>query len=70
MATPSELIERKTCASANEHSQLCLRRLAHREEREVEAELGDRWRAYAAVTPRWLPRLRTGQPHATTGPSL
>jgi protein-S-isoprenylcysteine O-methyltransferase Ste14 len=32
-------------------------RLAHREEREVEAELGDSWRAYAAVTPRWIPRL-------------
>jgi len=44
-------------------------RLAHREEREVEAELGDQWRAYAAVTPRWIPRLRTGQAHATTGPS-
>jgi protein-S-isoprenylcysteine O-methyltransferase Ste14 len=33
-------------------------RLAHREEREVEAELGDAWKAYAAVTPRWFPRLR------------
>jgi protein-S-isoprenylcysteine O-methyltransferase Ste14 len=32
-------------------------RLAHREEREVEAELGDTWRAYAAVTPRWIPRF-------------
>lgn len=33
-------------------------RLAHREEREVAAELGDAWRAYAAMTPRWIPRLR------------
>jgi protein-S-isoprenylcysteine O-methyltransferase Ste14 len=32
-------------------------RLAHREEREVEAELGDEWRAYAAVTPRWFPHF-------------
>jgi protein-S-isoprenylcysteine O-methyltransferase Ste14 len=32
-------------------------RLAHREEREVEAELGDQWRAYAASTPRFVPRL-------------
>jgi len=31
-------------------------RLAHREEREVATEFGDTWRAYAAVTPRWLPR--------------
>jgi len=31
-------------------------KLAHREEREVEAELGDIWRDYAARTPRWLPR--------------
>jgi len=32
-------------------------RLAHREEREVAAELGDAWRAYAAITPRWIPRF-------------
>ena len=32
-------------------------RLAHREEREVAAELGDAWAAYAAKTPRWFPRL-------------
>jgi len=32
-------------------------RLAHREEREVEAEFGDQWRAYAAVTPPWIPDL-------------
>ena len=32
-------------------------RLAHREEYEVEAELGEAWRAYAARTPRWLPPL-------------
>jgi protein-S-isoprenylcysteine O-methyltransferase Ste14 len=36
-------------------------RLAHREEREVEAELGDAWRAYAAVTPRWVPRFGAGR---------
>jgi len=36
-------------------------RLAHREEREVEAELGDAWRAYAAITPRWMPRFGAGQ---------
>jgi methanethiol S-methyltransferase len=33
-------------------------RLAHREEREVEAQFGQAWRDYAAVTPRWIPRLR------------
>lgn len=32
-------------------------RLAHREEREVAAALGEAWNAYAAVTPRWFPRL-------------
>ena len=32
-------------------------RLAHREEREVAAEFGEAWRAYAATTPRWIPRL-------------
>jgi protein-S-isoprenylcysteine O-methyltransferase Ste14 len=37
-------------------------RLAHREEREVEAEFGDTWREYAARTPRWIPRLGGG-PH-------
>lgn len=31
-------------------------RLAHREEREVEAEFGGVWRRYSAVTPRWIPR--------------
>ncbi len=35
-------------------------RLAHREEREVAAELGDAWAQYAARTPRWLPRWRAG----------
>lgn len=40
-------------------------RLAHREEREVEKELGETWRAYAEQTPRWFPRL--GQrPHEPT----
>jgi protein-S-isoprenylcysteine O-methyltransferase Ste14 len=32
-------------------------RLAHREEREVAAEFGAAWTAYAAATPRWWPRL-------------
>ncbi len=32
------------------------RRLAMREEREVAAEFGDRWLAYAAITPRFIPR--------------
>jgi protein-S-isoprenylcysteine O-methyltransferase Ste14 len=32
-------------------------RLAHREEREVAAELASAWEKYAAVTPRWFPRL-------------
>ena len=32
-------------------------RLAHREEREVAAEFARAWNAYAAVTPRWVPRL-------------
>ena len=35
-------------------------RLAHREEREVEAEFGDAWRQYAARTPRWIPRIGGG----------
>lgn len=41
-------------------------RLAHREERDVAAQLGDEWLAYAAVTPRWLPRLRgqAERPHS------
>ena len=39
-------------------------RLAQREEREVEAELGDTWRAYAAVTPRWIPHF--GELKSTT----
>jgi protein-S-isoprenylcysteine O-methyltransferase Ste14 len=42
-------------------------RLAHREEREVAAEFGDTWRAYAAVTPRWIPRL--GMPHRGSRPA-
>jgi protein-S-isoprenylcysteine O-methyltransferase Ste14 len=37
-------------------------RLAHREERETAAAYGAVWDAYAAVTPRWFPRLgRRGQ---------
>ena len=35
-------------------------RLAHREEREVEAEFGETWREYAARTPRWIPRFGGG----------
>ena len=37
-------------------------RLAHREEREVAAELGEAWTAYAARTPRWFPRLGGKRP--------
>lgn len=33
-------------------------RLAHKEEREVKAEFGPVWEAYAANTPRWIPRPR------------
>lgn len=33
-------------------------RLARREEREVAATLPDAWKRYAALTPRWLPRIR------------
>jgi protein-S-isoprenylcysteine O-methyltransferase Ste14 len=32
-------------------------RLAHREEREVAAEIGCAWDVYAESTPRWFPRL-------------
>jgi protein-S-isoprenylcysteine O-methyltransferase Ste14 len=42
-------------------------RLAHREEREVATELGEAWQAYAAVTPRWFPRLGGRPPSG--GPS-
>jgi protein-S-isoprenylcysteine O-methyltransferase Ste14 len=42
-------------------------RLAHREEREVEAEFGEGWRAYAAVTPRWIPTLGESQSPAHRG---
>lgn len=46
-------------------------RLAHREEREVAAEMPEAWRTYAAATPRWIPRFRptrsVGRP-ATGGP--
>lgn len=38
-------------------------RLAHREEREVRAELGASWDAYAARTPGWIPRLRRPSRH-------
>ena len=40
-------------------------RLAHGEEREVATEFGQVWEAYAAVTPRWFPRL-TGAAGAGT----
>ena len=33
-------------------------RLALREEREVEAEMGDAYRRYAARVPRFVPRLQ------------
>jgi len=41
-------------------------RLAHREEREVEREFGEAWTAYAAQTPRWIPRLRRARAAART----
>jgi len=41
-------------------------RLAHREEQEVAAELGDAWRDYAARTPRWFPNLG-GRAHRDEG---
>jgi protein-S-isoprenylcysteine O-methyltransferase Ste14 len=41
-------------------------RLAHREEREVEAEFGAVWKDYAARTPRWVPRLG-GRVHRDEG---
>ena len=46
-------------------------RLAHKEEREVAAEMPAAWQAYAASTPRWIPRLgtRTAARHATEGRS-
>lgn len=37
-------------------------RLAHREETEVAAEFPHAWNAYAAVTPRWFPRLTSVRP--------
>jgi len=47
-------------------------RLAHREEREVAAEFGSEWQAYASITPRWFPRLSgvagTGTRHAEGRP--
>ena len=47
-------------------------RLAHREEREVATEFGPEWDAYAAVTPRWFPRVGgvagTGARHAEGRP--
>ena len=47
-------------------------RLAHREEREVATEFGEVWKTYAAVTPRWFPRLSsvagTGTRHAEGRP--
>ncbi len=39
--------------------------LARREEKEVESELGDVWREYAADTPGWIPRPLKGGPSGT-----
>ena len=47
-------------------------RLAHREELEAAKEFGDVWTRYAAVTPRWFPRLARrpmAQPQAGTAGS-
>jgi protein-S-isoprenylcysteine O-methyltransferase Ste14 len=38
------------------------RRLAIAEERETRRRFGDRWDAYAAVTPRFLPRPADSKP--------
>ncbi len=38
------------------------RRLAIREEREVSEQLGETWKQYASVTPRFLPRLHPSPP--------
>ncbi len=46
---------------------LVYRRLAIREEREEAAEFAADWEAYAAATPRFLPRLRQS---ARPAPSL
>jgi protein-S-isoprenylcysteine O-methyltransferase Ste14 len=45
-------------------------RLAHREEREVAAEFGEEWQAYAAVTPRWIPRRSGSTPTVRHPPRL
>jgi protein-S-isoprenylcysteine O-methyltransferase Ste14 len=44
------------------------RRLAIREEREVAAEFPGEWDAYAAQTPRFIPRLRHARPVVHTDP--
>ena len=43
-------------------------RLARSEEREVEAIFGDEWRRYAAVTPRFIPRMSGPNAPGPTGP--
>jgi len=43
------------------------RRLATAEERGVAARFGPAWDAYAAATPRFLPRLRQETPGGTAG---
>jgi protein-S-isoprenylcysteine O-methyltransferase Ste14 len=40
-------------------------RLAHREEREVQAEFGEAYARYAATTPAFVPRLRRATPRPT-----
>jgi protein-S-isoprenylcysteine O-methyltransferase Ste14 len=44
------------------------RRLAVSEERSVRAEFPDTWDAYAAVTPRFIPRSRPAQPPTRVPP--
>jgi protein-S-isoprenylcysteine O-methyltransferase Ste14 len=46
---------------------LVYRRLAITEEREVAARFGAAWAAYAAATPRFVPRLRQLPPGGTAG---
>ncbi len=39
-----------------------LNELALKEEKDAEAEFGDEWRRYAAVTPRFIPKLTSSNP--------
>ncbi len=46
-------------------------RLARREEREVAVQFPELWRAYAAATPEWMPKMRLGRrDEAKSGPGV